>query len=162
MSVYFIYELSQGRKALKIGRSGDRATRLRQLQTGNPNELLIVGWINAEDDSALERSLHMHFADQRRIGEWFEIEPADIQAVILRAGRNGFVAKNEDAFAIVGYDRDAIPEYAGVWEWGDLELEECCPFCGCCGGMHFNEAASMWHCLNCDTLTEFDGGGIER
>ena len=82
-----------------------------------------------------------------------------MRSIILRAGRQGFVAKNEDAFAVVGYDRDAIPEYAGVWEWGDLQLEGCCPFSGCCCGMHFKEALNPWHCLGYDTLTDFDDGG---
>lgn len=160
MSVYFIYQLSKGPNALKIGRSGNRDARLKQLQTGNPNELLIVGWIEADDDAVLERSLHIQFADFRRMGEWFEIEPAHIQSVIQRAGRQGFVAKNEDAFEVLGYDRDGIPEYVGVWEWGDLQLEECCPFCGCCCGMHYQEVSNCWHCLNCGTLTDFEGGGL--
>jgi hypothetical protein len=70
-------------------------------------------------------------------------------------GRAGFVAKNADAFQIVGYDRDAIPEYLGVWEWADLEIDECCPFCGCLCGMHFQEASQMYYCIRCDTLTDF-------
>ena len=49
----------------------------------------------------------------------------------------------------------AVPEYLGVWEWGDLEIEECCPFCGCLCGMHFQDASQMYYCLNCDTLTDF-------
>ena len=84
---------------------------------------------------------------------------------IMQAGQSDrtdtFVAKNADAFQIISYDRDAIPEYLGVWEWGDLELDECCPFCGCLCGMHFQDAAQMYHCLNCGTLTDFsqlDGG----
>lgn len=39
--------------------------------------------------------------------------------------------------------------------WGDLEIYECCPFCGCLCGMHFQDASQMYHCLNCDTLTDF-------
>ena len=78
----------------------------------------------------------------RRSGEWFDIEPADILPVLMRAGRDGFVAKNADAFQIVGYDRDAVPEYLGVWEWGDLEIDECCPFCG---SRHEYNVACMKH-----------------
>lgn len=80
----------------------------------------------------------------------------------MREGRSGFVAKNADAFQLVGYDRDAVPEYLGVWEWGDLELEECCPFCGCLFGMHFQDASQMYHCLNCDTLTNFSELDMRR
>jgi hypothetical protein len=43
----------------------------------------------------------------------------------------------------------------GVWEWGDLEIDECCPFCGCLCGMAFQEASQMYHCISCDALTDF-------
>ncbi len=76
--------------------------------------------------------------------------------VLQRFHGDAFVGKTADAFEIVGYDRDGIPEHVGVWEWGDLSLEECCPFCGCLGGLHFQEASWMYHCLACDTLTNFE------
>jgi len=72
---------------------------------------------------------------------------------LVRAGQHGFVAKKADAFEITGYDGDAVPEYLGVWEWADLEIDECCPFCGCLCGMHFQEASH--YCIQCDTLTDF-------
>ncbi|GLQ82653.1 hypothetical protein GCM10007881_61760 [Mesorhizobium huakuii] len=156
MPVYFIVECGNARKALKIGRATDIQKRRRNLQTGNPAELLIIGWIVAEDEVAFEHALHQRFQHQRRGGEWFEIEPADIQPILLRAGIRGFVAKNADAFEIIGYDRDGITEFVGIWDWGDLEYEECCPFCGCCCGIHYQEVSSLHHCLNCDTLTDFE------
>ena len=58
------------------------------------------------------------------------------------------MAKNADAFEIIGRDRDGIPEYLGVWNWGDLELENACPFGGCLCGMHFQDASSMYWCSN--------------
>ena len=114
-----------------------------------------MGWIVSTDDSGLEKNLHHRFADYRLQGEWFEIEAAHILPILRKAGRAGFVGKNADAFQIVGYDSDAIPEYLGVWKWGDLEFDECCPFCGCLCGMHFQEASQMYYCINCDTLTDF-------
>ncbi|MER9439186.1 hypothetical protein [Mesorhizobium sp. M0618] len=71
------------------------------------------------------------------------------------AGIGGFVTKNANAFEIIGYDKDAVPEYLGVWDWGDFEVEECCPFCGCLCGMVFQDASQMFHCLHCDELTDF-------
>ena len=88
-------------------------------------------------------------------GEWFAIEPADVLPILMRAGRDGFVAKNANAFQITGYDRDTVPEYLGVWEWADLEIDECCPFCGCLCGMHFQDTSQMYYCIRCDTLTDF-------
>ena len=74
---------------------------------------------------------------------------------LARASQQGFVAKNADAFQIIGYDRDAVPECLGVCEWADLEIDECCPFCGCLCGMHFQETSQMYYCIQCDTLTDF-------
>ncbi|MBN2971021.1 GIY-YIG nuclease family protein [Roseomonas aeriglobus] len=155
MAVYFISQVENDRVFTKIGRARNIEKRRRDLQTGNPVALAVVGWINAADDHALERALHAHFATRRLSGEWFAIEPADALPMLSRAGVDGYVAKNTDAFEITGYDRDAVPEYLGVWEWGDLELEECCPFCGCMCGMHFQEASWMYHCMACDALTDF-------
>ena len=71
-------------------------------------------------------------------------------------GKVGLYHPQIDALEVVGYDRDGIPEYMGVCEWADFEFYECCPFCGCFCGMHFQEASYMYHCVNCDTLTNFE------
>lgn len=155
MPVYFIGEIENGCFSIKIGVAKDIEARKRNLQTGNSLELRLLGWINSADAFQLERHLHQKFEANRVRGEWFAIEPADVLPVLMQAGSDGFVAKNADAFQIVGYDRDAVPEYLGVWEWADLEAYECCPFCGCLGGMHFQDASQMYHCLNCDKLTDF-------
>lgn len=155
MPVYLIGEDENGCSPVKIGVAKNIEVRQRNLQTGNPLLLRILGWIETPDAFQLERELHDQFAATRVRGEWFDIEPADILPVLMRAGSDGFVAKNAEAFQIVGYDRDAVPEYLGVWEWGDLEIDECCPFCGCLGGMHFQDASQMYYCISCDTLTDF-------
>ncbi|SDP98588.1 GIY-YIG nuclease family protein [Ectopseudomonas guguanensis] len=155
MPVYFIGESESKCCPIKIGVAKNIDARKRNLQTGNPLELRLLGWIEADNAFQLERHLHQHFGSTRVRGEWFNIEPADILPILMRAGLDGFVAKNADAFQVVGYDRDAVPEYLGVWEWGDFELYECCPFCGCLCGMHFQEASQMYHCLNCDALIDF-------
>ncbi|RDC59401.1 hypothetical protein HME9302_00589 [Alteripontixanthobacter maritimus] len=167
MAVYFILEENDADWRMKIGRSCDPQARGRALQTGNSRPLKLVGWINDGSDTVTEARLHAKYAranvkraDDVAAREWFYLEPADILSDLIDAGRFGFVAKNADAFEIVGYDRDAVPEYVGVWDWANLEIDECCPFCGCFCGMHFQEASWMYHCPNCDTLTDFEGGGI--
>lgn len=155
MPVYFIGEEDGGFCRIKIGVAKDIEKRRSNLQTGNPSEIKLLGWIDTEATFELERCLHRQFQAMRVRGEWFAIEPADILPVLMRATNDGFVARNADAFQIVGYDRDAVPEYLGVWEWGDLEIEECCPFCGCLCGMAFQDASQMYHCINCDALTDF-------
>jgi Meiotically up-regulated gene 113 len=155
LPVYFLGEDEHGCSPIKIGVAKNIERRKSALQTGNPLELRLLGWITSGDDFQLERDLHQRFAQARVRGEWFEIKPADILPHLARAGQRGFVAKNADAFQITGYDRDAVPEYLGVWEWADLEIDECCPLCGCLCGMHFQEASQMYHCIQCDTLTDF-------
>lgn len=155
MPVYFIGHFENGKTSIKVGVAKDIQRRRRSLQTGNPRILEIMGWIQSDDDYRLETSLHKLFGAKRGLGEWFYIEPSDILSVLVKAGQNGFVAKNADAFEITGHDRDGIPEYLGVWNWGYLEFEECCPFCGCLCGMHFQDASSMYWCISCDTVTDF-------
>jgi hypothetical protein len=153
--VYFIGEEENGCSPIKIGVAKNIEGRKRNLQTGNPLNLRLLGWINTGDTFELERNLHDHFSGRRVRGEWFDIEPADILPILMRAHIDGFVAKNADAFQLIGYGRDAVPEYLGVWEWADLEFDECCPFCGCLCGMDFQDASQMYHCLSCDKLTDF-------
>ena len=162
MAVYFILEENDFDWRMKIGRSQNPSVRNQALQTGNSRELKIVGWIDDAADKKTEARLHAKYAPMNvRLAtgvsarEWFYLQPADVIEDLLSAGRHGFVAKNADAFAIYGYDRDAVPEYVGVWDWAGLELDECCPFCGCMCGMHFQDASNMYHCLNCDALTDF-------
>ena len=147
MPVYFLGEDDNGCSPIKVGVAKDIGRRKSDLQTGNPLELKLLGWITSADDFETERDLHRRLASRRGRGEWFYIEPADVLPFLMEVGQRGFVAKNADAFEITGYDRDAIPEYLGVWEWADLEIDECCPFCGCLGGMHFQEASQMHYCI---------------
>ncbi|MGC2457952.1 MAG: GIY-YIG nuclease family protein [Gallionellaceae bacterium] len=151
MPVYFVSEKIN--EVIKIGVSTQIQRRLGQLQTANANELELMGWIVSEDDYLTEMTLHRKYGSKRERGEWFSISQADVLRELTLA--HGFIPKNENAFEIFGYDRDGIPEYVGVCKWCDFEYYECCPFCGCFCGMHFNEAMSMYHCINCDTLTDF-------
>lgn len=155
MAVYFIYQLSAGEPLLKIGRAKDIYQRRDALQTGNPHTLVLVGWIQSDAESLLEAELHRRHHAHRVAGEWFRLQPTEILEDLMRAGSDGFVARHADAFEIIGHDRDAVPEYLGVWEWGDLELEECCPFCGAMCGMHFQEASQAYHCISCGRLSDF-------
>ncbi|STQ89310.1 GIY-YIG nuclease family protein [Iodobacter fluviatilis] len=152
MPVYFVSD--DLRNQVKIGRSTDVKRRVKTLQTGNPSALKLMGWINTANDASMESELHEHYKGLRGIGEWFSIGPTEVLNELKR--HYGFVPKPTDSFEIIGFDRDGIPEYLGVCEWGDFEIYECCPFCGCFCGMHFQDASSMHHCINCDTLINFD------
>lgn len=64
-----IYFAQSGRQ-LKIGRADDVASRLVQLQTGNPHPLVLLAIIK-DVPLAVERYLHQAFSAQRTHGEWF-------------------------------------------------------------------------------------------
>lgn len=162
MPVYFILEENNADWRMKIGRATNLRGRRGALQTGNSRPLKVVGWIEAENEGETEKRLHAKYAAQNigRHGgssarEWFYLQPADILEDLQSAGIDGFVEKNADAFEVIGHDRDGVVEYLGVWDWSSLELEECCPFCGCFCGMHFQYTSQMFHCLSCDELTDF-------
>mgnify|MGYP001143317353 CR=1 FL=1 len=152
MPVYFILEENDADWRMKIGRATNLRGRRGTLQTGNSRPLKVVGWIEAENEAETEKRLHAKYAARSSAREWFHLQPADILADLQRAGIDGFVEKNANAFEVVGHDRDGVPEYLGVWDWSNLELDECCPFCG----MNFQDASQMFHCLNCDELTDFE------
>ena len=71
MPVYFIQDVEQG--YIKIGQSEEPEKRLRQLQTGNPNELRLL-WVDHQGDY-IEAELHREFREHRVSGEWFQ--PSD-------------------------------------------------------------------------------------
>lgn len=64
---------------LKIGMSKDcGSTRLRSMQTGNPDQLTLVRQWNTNDPRALETALHRKF-DRRRVqGEWFRVTEQEV------------------------------------------------------------------------------------
>lgn len=103
MPVHFIGEEDSGYCRIKIGVAKDIEKRRNNLQTGNRSAIRLLGWIITEETFELERRLHHHFAATRVRGEWFAIEPADILPILMRSTSDGFVAKNADAFEIVGY-----------------------------------------------------------
>lgn len=152
--IYFFIE--ETNESVKIGRAKDIEKRRRNLQTGNPRKLLLLGWIRTTEDVRIEREIHEHFHTQRANGEWFDLDPTDVLPILRHFGIDGFVGTTDDAFEVIGHDRDGIPEYMGVWQWGNFEFEECCPFCGSLCGMHCQDTSGMYHCINCDGFTSFE------
>jgi hypothetical protein len=69
--VYFI--ASPALRAIKIGYSAKHpVTRLKALQTGNADELEMIGW--CAGTVALEQHWHRYFGDYWIRGEWFRLE----------------------------------------------------------------------------------------
>jgi hypothetical protein len=77
---YFIQSPEGG--PIKIGVSSTPRRRLKQLQTGSPVPLEIVGLI----DGNVEDELHRQFAQCRKHGEWFDPTPELISYIQQKSG----------------------------------------------------------------------------
>lgn len=155
MAVYFITEL-EGSECeplrIKIGRSANIRRRMSDLQTGNPDELALMGEIRTQgisEDKKIEHALHKIFSDQRIRLEWFGLSANDVIDALKSYSSMAFITVGSEPFEIISYDRDAIPEYASPWAWGDVEAYEFCPCCGWAGGWSYNENYGGERCLKC-------------
>ena len=155
MPVYFIAENengSYGNLRVKIGISVNVQRRIRQLQTGSPYELKLMGWIEHDNDRALEKQLHQKYASVNTHREWFVLDASDVFEELKQHSTSSFIATNDNAFEVVSHDQDGVPEYLGAWQWGDAEIDEFCPSCGWGGGMDYNENYGGMRCLNCGLM----------
>lgn len=77
--VYLIGEKNNENK-YKIGstRCSDINKRLKQLQTGNSNQLILESYYETDKPFKLETMLHNKFKKNNVIGEWFEMTENDI------------------------------------------------------------------------------------
>jgi repressor LexA len=75
---------------VKIGKAADPATRLRELQTGHAEKLVVVRLLEGGHET--EKWLHKHYAARRLQGEWFRfcesmltIEPPSFEKAPIAA-----------------------------------------------------------------------------
>jgi hypothetical protein len=71
--VYFIEAEGTGR--IKIGVANCARSRLKGLECSCPVDLRLLGVIPTDKTGALERELHLRFAEHRVKGEWFTAAP---------------------------------------------------------------------------------------
>lgn len=76
-----IYVMRCGDK-LKIGVAKNVERRAKQLQTGNPETILIEYQRERKDAYKLENHLHRKFSKQRVSGEWFDANALEVRDII--------------------------------------------------------------------------------
>lgn len=77
--VYLICDPQSDR--FKIGMTkGTIEHRMKQLQTGNPNELFIKDYYHTDYVTKLEKMLHLKYRNDNVLNEWFDLQPNDVFA----------------------------------------------------------------------------------
>ncbi|MBD9560582.1 GIY-YIG nuclease family protein [Ensifer sp. ENS03] len=155
MSVYFVTELDNslaGKLYVKIGRSQKLTRRLANLQTGNRRTIALMGEIrtaSVEEDKAIEQALHLHFEYKSDAREWYFLTIEDVIEGLKLYSSQAYIAVGQNAFEIVSYDKDAVPEFASPWLWGDVDCYQFCPHCGWACGWTYSENYGGDVCLEC-------------
>jgi hypothetical protein len=149
LPVYFLANGETRLSPIKIGRTNSLKRRMSELQTGNPVQLRLLGYIESREDAALEATLHREFHQRRGSGEWFNIEAEEIVPLLLAAGTAAYVPPEDAVFEFEGNDRSGVPYFVRAAAWLDFEVHELCPSCGCFGGIHFQGGPAGDICLSC-------------
>lgn len=82
MSFVYLIEERNGQGYYKIGstRNKDIQKRLKQLQTGNADDLVLKDCFETEKPFKLEKMLHNKYQDKRLDGEWFLLDEDDVSS----------------------------------------------------------------------------------
>ena len=78
--VYLIKELNNS-GVYKIGATNKSNINDRkdELQTGNPNELMVLDYFETSKPYKLEKMIHNHFREFNQLNEWFELESDSVK-----------------------------------------------------------------------------------
>jgi hypothetical protein len=81
--IYFIREEPYNNR-VKIGKTSSNINdRLKCLQTGNPNKLVVHNYIIKNIDKKYENKLHTMYVSKRIRGEWFDFTMTELDRVII-------------------------------------------------------------------------------
>ncbi len=69
----YVYVMQTSDNTVKVGRSKNPEKRLKNLQTGNPNEIKLIDTIKSEFSSEIERQFRHKHDDKRIKGEHYNL-----------------------------------------------------------------------------------------
>ncbi len=69
----------------KIGETKNLKNRIKQLQTGNPNKLVVIDKFRCINHETFEKILHKKYKNNKKQGEWFEFTDDELSACITFA-----------------------------------------------------------------------------
>jgi hypothetical protein len=85
----YVYLLSNGTH-YKVGIAKDVGRRIKQLQTGSPTSLSLVafaGPFSPQKARLLESSVHKGFHYRCSVGEWFQLDPKQVDTILSEFGK---------------------------------------------------------------------------
>lgn len=77
----FVYLLQSSTGYYKIGRTKDPTDRIKTFNVKLPFEVDFTCLLKTPDMYALEQELHQQYADKRVNGEWFDLDPTDVERI---------------------------------------------------------------------------------
>lgn len=89
---------------VKIGSSVDPAKRVSQLQTGNPNKLVVTHTAKYIDYESIETLLHDICKDFRVHGEWFRVTTTELNVLIASICNDQKICTNDTAIKLLKRD----------------------------------------------------------
>jgi hypothetical protein len=78
----YVYVISAGPQAQKIGISAKAAVRLSQMQVAHHTTLVLFHMTMVGDARAVERYAHQMLAERSLRGEWFDVSPDEARKVV--------------------------------------------------------------------------------
>lgn len=87
--VYLINELNTNNYKIGISKKPASEGRIKNLQTGNHNDLIIIYEIKSKCYTTLEKALHRGYSHKHLRGEWFNLDdPNTIIKEIIKTNNN--------------------------------------------------------------------------
>lgn len=81
--VYFIRIMYEGKKNIvKIGSAIDIDVRKRSIETGNPFETILIGYIKSVNFRSIEKGIHKKFSQANLRQEWYELDIEKVKMII--------------------------------------------------------------------------------
>jgi DNA mismatch repair ATPase MutS len=76
--VYLLNSWDDETYKIGVSKYEDISKRIKQLQTGNPSEIILLQKYKSENYRKIETMLHRHFGTQHKRGEWFKLEDEQV------------------------------------------------------------------------------------
>ena len=99
---------------VKIGRAGDVDARRGQFKTGNPEDIIVIDIVEADNAQPVETIVHRLNYSKRLRGEFYALDPSEAEGVGRKARevRDEYLPLEQEAKRLAQSDCDAPPRSA--------------------------------------------------